>query len=251
MTIPNSVTSIGNQAFEGCSKLKDIIINGCPTIGNNAFSKCNRIQRIYVNSELAPYVLGGFESDIYKYAYLHVPMGSYEEYSSAYCWRNFERIKTDTDVNGKTYYTTLAVKQGQTGYVEHYVKADNSYTLYIGTESANSKINTVMFNGEDVTDKLENGYLTTPAITKASVLTVSFEQTTNAKPLLSDTDNIRVYGYDGRLYISGVDKTTSYYIYRSGGELVSNGNVHEDTCIDLPDDFYIVKIGQRTFKVAM
>ena len=35
--------------------------------------------------------------DIYTYSILHVPVGSYDTYSSAFNWRYFKRIKDDIE----------------------------------------------------------------------------------------------------------------------------------------------------------
>ena len=48
VTIPNSVTSIGERAFYGCSKLTSVTIpNSVTSIGQNAFSGCTGLTSIY------------------------------------------------------------------------------------------------------------------------------------------------------------------------------------------------------------
>jgi hypothetical protein len=47
-TIPNSVTSIGNSAFSGCSGLTSVTIpNSVTSIGDGAFSGCSGLQGVY------------------------------------------------------------------------------------------------------------------------------------------------------------------------------------------------------------
>jgi len=49
VTIPNSVTSIGNHAFEGCTGLKSVKIpNSVTRIGNGAFSNCDNLTSITI-----------------------------------------------------------------------------------------------------------------------------------------------------------------------------------------------------------
>ena len=47
--IPNSVTSIGNSAFEGCDSLEYVNIpNSVTSIGEEAFLECNSLKSIYI-----------------------------------------------------------------------------------------------------------------------------------------------------------------------------------------------------------
>ena len=49
ITIPNSVTSIGDRAFSGCSSLADITIpNSVTSIGNYAFNSCSSLTEITI-----------------------------------------------------------------------------------------------------------------------------------------------------------------------------------------------------------
>ena len=47
--IPDSVTTIGDSAFEGCSGLKSIVIpNNVTSIGNSAFWKCSGLKSVTI-----------------------------------------------------------------------------------------------------------------------------------------------------------------------------------------------------------
>ena len=51
--IPNSVTSIGNYAFYNCSGLTSIEIpDGVKTIGTNTFAGCSSIESLYISSTI-------------------------------------------------------------------------------------------------------------------------------------------------------------------------------------------------------
>ena len=188
--------------------------------------------------------------DVYSYAILHVPMGSKEEYAAAYEWRYFLKIKEDLDINGQVFYTTLSVNQAGDGYVKLYVKADEPYTLYIGSEEG-TRINTVMFNGEDVTDRLIDGYYTTPNITRPSKIVISYEQDPDGVTSVSADDNLHVYGNDGSLFISGIEEPQKESVYTLDGKLTSTQTLEGDTKIKLNEGIYIVKVGERTFKVSL
>ena len=261
ITIPNSVTSIGGGAFSNCSGLTSITIpNSVTSIGKSAFNGCYRINTIYSLNPTPPtcYSTSTFSSfsqrneyDVYTYATLHVPMGCKEIYSSAYEWRYFNKIKEDMQANGKTYYANLTVKQGTTGYTRQAIKADETYTIYIGSLGEN-KVNAVTFNGVDVTDEVQNGYYTTPEIKEESVLSISYEVNPSAVSALS-LDNVKVTGYDGEIKIFNIEEPSTVSVYSPDGKLIKNvpsalGNI---TLPMAPNNMYVVKVGTHTYKLAM
>lgn len=63
--------------------------------------------------------------------------------------------------------------------------------------------------------------------------------------------NIKIYGRDGSLYISGLETSSEIQIYDLNGVLQLNENIDGDTRLNIADGVYVVKIGNRTFKVAM
>ena len=59
LTIPNSVTSIGNGTFSGCSSLTSITIgNGVTSIGGNAFSYCSSLTSVTIPNSVTS--IGGY-----------------------------------------------------------------------------------------------------------------------------------------------------------------------------------------------
>lgn len=52
LIIGNSVTTIGQQAFYGCSNLKSLTLpNSIATIGSNAFANCTNLKTIYISGD--------------------------------------------------------------------------------------------------------------------------------------------------------------------------------------------------------
>lgn len=259
--IPNSVTSIGNSAFYGCSDLTSVTIgNNVISLGIQVFYNCYRLNTIYCLNPIPPtcddYSTFSCDSkvrdkyDVYTYATLHVPTGSKEIYSSAYEWRYFNKIKEDMEANGTVYYANLTVKQGTIGYTRQAIKAAETYTIFIGSLGDN-KVNCVTFNGVDVTDNVVNGYYTTPEIKGESVLSISFETGMGVKSLT--LNNVKVKGYNGEISVDNIDEPSNVIVYSAEGKIVGNipsafGSVN----LQVPSEqLYIVKVGSRTYKVAL
>ena len=262
VTIGSGVTTISEDAFSGCTNLTSITIgNSVTSIGKSAFYDCYRLTSIYILNSVPPTCFGlstfkcstnyvRDQYDVYNYATLHVPMGSKEDYSSAYEWRYFNKIKEDMQIDGNVYYANLVVQQGADGYTRQAVKTDEQFTIFIGSYGIN-RINTVTFNGEDVTSDVVNGYYTTPEIKGESVLSISYEIDTAVKSL--SLKDVKVYGYDGEIRISNIDEPSDVCVYSADGKLVGNINAAlGSACLQVQgEQLYLVKVGNRTYKVTM
>ena len=67
-------------------------------MGIYVFWDCNNITDIYITNPIPPeiQVIAGFVSeDVYKSAFVHIPKGSLNAYSSAYGWKEFRNFKED------------------------------------------------------------------------------------------------------------------------------------------------------------
>ena len=97
--IPNSVTSIGNFAFEYCTGLTSITIpNSVTSIGDWAFADCGGLTDVYCFATDVP----ATGNHVFSYAStssatLHVPAASIEAYKKTNPWNEFGTIVPLTD----------------------------------------------------------------------------------------------------------------------------------------------------------
>ena len=98
VTIPNSVTSIGDCAFYDCSGLTSVTIpNSVTSIGDLAFSYCSNLTSVTSLNPTPPTI---YSETFSRYtAVLNVPIGSKAAYQAAYYWRDFTNIE-EIDVAG-------------------------------------------------------------------------------------------------------------------------------------------------------
>ena len=109
--IPNSVTKIVSEAFQRCEHLTDLVIGTDVTsIGTRAFEYCNSLTNVYCYATEPPAAgyyngLGDYYSfdlsHIEDSTTLHVPEGSLESYKSSAPWSYFKNIIpiTENDPN--------------------------------------------------------------------------------------------------------------------------------------------------------
>ena len=95
LTLPNSVTSIGNCAFGGCSGLTELTLpNSITSIGDYAFAYCSDLSKITSLAEIPP--MCGFKvfNGVNKTnCELIVPEGSVAAYMRAEDWNEFSNIR--------------------------------------------------------------------------------------------------------------------------------------------------------------
>jgi len=156
ITIPNLVTSIGGMAFYGCSNLANLTIgNSVTTIGEEAFSGCNSLTEIYCLA-LAPPSLGS--SDAFygcSDATLYMPDIALEAYKAADYWKDFTNIvgmPYTFEVGGTSYHATtmstasvMANNDGGTLYSGDVVIPDS--VTYAGMTFAVTGIENNAFDG--------------------------------------------------------------------------------------------------------
>ena len=106
ITIPNSVTSIGQSAFRNCSSLTSITIpDGVTSIGSSAFSGCSGLESINI-----PFVGGSVKtaSDTYQYPFGYI-FGT-SSYSGGVSTQQYYYGSSTSSTTSNNYYIPSSLK---------------------------------------------------------------------------------------------------------------------------------------------
>ena len=98
--IPEGVSDIGSNAFYNCESLEVIILpKSLHTVHSSAFAFCPQIKDVYCYAGEVPSAKpNAFDGSNLKWATLHVPLGSIDNYKSTSPWSKFDNIVTDEKV---------------------------------------------------------------------------------------------------------------------------------------------------------
>lgn len=148
---------------------------------------------------------------------------------------------------------TLNVSTGNGGYVGISVEKHTVCECKIEIEDG-WKINTVQFNGRDVTSEVVNGVYTTPSLSANATLIITFEQSTPTQVQTTENHS-RMKAWatnEGVLYVQGLERGEKFDIFNSDGQLLSthssNGLQHQ---IPLQNHgVYIIRSTQKSVKVS-
>ena len=118
-SIPNSVTGIGDKAFENCKKLTSLVIpSGVESIGEYALGNCENLHSITCKASVPP-ACGWKVFDWLNMSIpLYVPAGSIADYQAADQWKDFTNIQalpttSFGDVQSDDVQCTKVLRDGQ------------------------------------------------------------------------------------------------------------------------------------------
>ncbi|MCR5532413.1 MAG: fibronectin type III domain-containing protein [Paludibacteraceae bacterium] len=149
VTIPNSVTCIGGDAFDGCTGLTSVTIpNSVTSIGDHAFTNCTGLTSLTCMATTPPSMsIDVFYKVDCSQIPLYVPVGSIDAYQTAYQWEDFTNI---LPIGAEETETTTVKTEPTTNSVEvtwPVVVGAYTYELVIKDKSGNV-ICTLVFNAQ-------------------------------------------------------------------------------------------------------
>ena len=130
--IPNSVTHIGDFAFAGCSGLTSVTIpNSVTSIGEWAFYLSTVLKNVYCYAENVPSTQSSaFSSSPIADATLHVPAASIDSYKATAPWSSFSKIVGLPN----EYNLTVSSVGYATLYLDYNAEIPEGVEAYVATE---------------------------------------------------------------------------------------------------------------------
>ncbi|MBQ7505443.1 MAG: leucine-rich repeat domain-containing protein [Ruminococcus sp.] len=145
--IPEGVTTIGNSAFNGCKNLSSVTIPSTVTsIGDNAFKNCSHLERVAFLSDLAVIGNNAFDNCAYNLTFYGNDPSTAKTYAQnsygTIAFVDFESVSTDSDNFDFEKGTIKAYYDYNVLNVVIPTRINNQYVYYIGD---------LAFAGKDVT----------------------------------------------------------------------------------------------------
>ena len=249
VTIPNSVTSIGNSAFAFCSGLTSVTIPSSVTsIGDEAFYGCRGFNEIICKSVTPPTAYDNTYSNVPTTATLYVPTGSKEAYASAIGWNVFTNIVEMEFIEETTITIKDASNQGFLVIKHEVGKAFE----FMAVPVAGCVVNAVLVNGEEIIAD-ENGTYKIESVSDETIISVSYEIVPESGVNTLNSNNLKVYGYENNLTVSGTEYGDTISIYDLNGTLIQTHiSTGLSNNISLNNNgIYIVKVNNKSFKVIL
>jgi hypothetical protein len=221
--IPNSVTSIDESAFSGCSSLTSVDIpNSVTSIGSSAFEYCENLKKLISYAEVPPvcgsYVFDGVNT---QECTLYVPYGAKSTYASTDGWKDFTNI-----VEMEPYYDlTVSAAGYATLYLDYATEIPEGVEVYTAKE-----VDGIWLKMAQVEDVLPAN---TAVIVKAPAGTYTFVQTATETSTIADnllngsaTDAyIDVPSNSKAFVLSMVDGEVGMYLAKlTDGRFLNNAN---------------------------
>jgi len=143
----------------------------------------------------------------------------------------------------------LSIKSAESGSAD-LVCVYGDILSFSFTSSLGWKINSIIYNGTNVTNSLINGLYTISGITGNSTLNISFESSASGVPE-NIKNNIKVYSNQSEIIIDGANLGEVITIFdTTGKQLKSQKSIGERISIPISNSgVYIVRVTEKSYKV--
>lgn len=207
--IPNTVTSIGDNAFNDINSLTSIVIpESVTSIGQYAFRFCNSLAEVVCKAKVAPQLKSdAFSNDILSKATLYVPEESVESYKADGEWKKFSDIQplpyayiNISAAEKTTYCSEHALDftniEGAKAYIASGFSPSTGVVLLTKVDKVPARVGFMVIGKEG---KYEVPYCETD-FTYANLLVGTMSQTTIASTADGKTNYVLSNGSDGVMF---------------------------------------------------
>lgn len=163
-----SISSVGKEAFMGCTGLKWISLSDKTTsLGENSFAGCNNIAYVKSYATTAPEGLVNFPSEVVTNGTLFVPEGYEDDYTYSATWEDWMNIKPLTE---KVLVSSITLSQ-----TEANMKATETLPLSatVGSENAVNKSLIWKSSNEAIATVSAGGVITANAVGNATITAIA------------------------------------------------------------------------------
>lgn len=145
----------------------------------------------------------------------------------------------------------LTIKNADNASISQEVEKGKKYNFII-TPSEGWSIESVSFNGNNVTSQLNGNKYSTPYIVSDSELNIVYRQNIHTD-VKKEQSECYIYASLGKIKIKNTGEAKNLSIYLVSGNKVMSESIESGTkTIELPiNNIYILRIGNETFKVSM
>lgn len=207
--IPNTATSIGDNAFNDINSLTSIVIpESVTSIGQYAFRFCNSLAEVVCKAKVAPQLKSdAFSNDILSKATLYVPEESVESYKADGEWKKFSDIQplpyayiNISAAEKTTYCSEHALDftniEGAKAYIASGFSPSTGVVLLTKVDKVPARVGFMVIGKEG---KYEVPYCETD-FTYANLLVGTMSQTTVASTADGKTNYVLSKGSDGVMF---------------------------------------------------
>ena len=230
--LTDKLDRIGDLVFYGCAKLEEVNIpDGVSQIGEGAFCWNLKLHKINIPSSVTRIEGSAFDSA--PLDSIDIPAGVTFIGRNAFCNnRNLKKVYSRPITPPKTNEPTAI-----SPYLPFEDCNEELVTLYVPKGSADA------YRASEVFSEFKN-----------IVELEAWQWPTSISTPTMPTDAYKVYGKAGTLHIEttgGAQEPAFVNVYGINGQVVWKGQVTNRMEVPLPQGFYVVRIGKRSYKVSL